>query len=176
MIQKRETDVLADLEEKRQEVIKINEQETEDLARETLKDELEEKLEAVLSDELEAEDEEEMLTTMQESVEQTVANMLGDNQISEFSESDYNDLAQQAFTESFENAQNSLDDIRKEALLSEARREVRDNIAPKLKEEIDKELARQITAPLSGTLAKGYRLATRGTRQGGQGIHRPSTR
>ena len=154
VIQKREIDVLAKLEEKREEVIKTNEREAEELARETLKDELEEKLEAVLKDELEATDEADLLASMEESVEQTVEDLLGENEITEFSESDYSKLEQQAFTETFETVQRSLDDIRKEALLEEARREVRDNIAPKLKEEIENELAKQVSAPMANTLAK----------------------
>ena len=153
-IQKREIDVITELEEKRQEVIETNEREAEELARETLKDELEEKLEAVLRDELETEDEDSLLASMEESVEQTVADLLGETDITEFSESDYTELEQQAFADTFETVQRSLDELRKEALLNEARREIRDNIAPKLKDEIDKELARQVSAPMAQTLAK----------------------
>ncbi len=154
IIQKREIDVLAQLEEKRKEVIEINEKEAEELARETLKDELEDKLEAVLRDELEAEDEIELLASMEETVEQTVADLLGENEITDYTESDYAELEQQAFTNTFETVQRSLDDIRKEALLNEARREVRENIAPKLKEEIDKELAKQVSNSVANSLSK----------------------
>ena len=144
IIQKREFDVLAELEKQREEVVKTNLEEAEDLSQETLKDEISEKLESLLSDELEAQDEEAILTAAQESIQSTVEDLLGENSTSDLSETELAQLEQTAFEQSFESVQRSLDEIRRDALLAEARRYAAETVAPKLKEEIENELEKRV--------------------------------
>ncbi|MDA0840665.1 MAG: hypothetical protein O2857_23085, partial [Planctomycetota bacterium] len=132
----------------------LNLKEQEELAEEELLDKLKERLEEIVEDELEPEDEDQLVEEIDEIVEENFEQALEEKQVSELTQDEIGKVEEEVLKKSLDELDLDLTEMRKEAILAEVRRYVRDEVAPALKQRIETELEKRTGKVIDQELKK----------------------